>query len=139
MSVGFDPVDPAVNVGGFFESVGRQFAAAIAVRPSIGEKNHVVILDQPHAVSVCSHAIVGNAVKKDDRISIRLGGAQKPCSESGAVLRDNLGIAKFNSLLLGRCSRIAFLSRGDAVTIGMKRDPTEPDATQDRASDIQGG
>jgi hypothetical protein len=25
------------------------------------------------------------------------------------------------------------------VTIGMKRDPTEPDATQDRASDIQGG
>src|SRR4051794_31211401 len=63
MMVSFEPVNPAMNVVGFFQSVSRQITSTVAMRASVRKKDGIVISYQPASISGNTQSVVANPVK----------------------------------------------------------------------------
>src|ERR1700674_61210 len=110
MFCSLDPIYPAVNVVGFFQPVGRQFAAAAAVGTRIGKQNHIVILHKPLPVTVHSHPVVRDTVQQNDGITVWLWRTHEPGTEDGAIRSRKFHIAELDLICLRSRSRIALFA-----------------------------
>jgi hypothetical protein len=116
---GLDPIHPAVNVVGFFQAVGRQLAAAVAVSARIREQNHVMVLDQPLPVTVSAHPVVRDTVQQNDGIAVWRWRSHEPGTQDGAIGSRKFHIAELDPICLSGLSRVTLLAGSHEVTVGV--------------------
>src|ERR1700686_86938 len=131
------PIHPTVNVVSFFQPVGRQLAAAIAVRTRVGKQNHIVILHKPLPVTVHSHPVVRDTVQQNDGIAVWLGWTHEPGIQDGAIWTRKFHIAEFHLIFLRSGSRVALFAGSYRMTGRVQRSPTQTNAAENCPRNVE--
>ncbi len=94
MLAGEQPRNPAMDVAGFEQAVGRNGAAAFSVRAAVGREHGESMLQKHGSEPHLARARVRDSVEDQDRVTIGLGRCKQPRPQCYAIARRDLDHAR---------------------------------------------
>jgi hypothetical protein len=130
-------VEPLVNVVAFEQAVGGERAAARAVGAGVGKQNGESVGEKELCVSGHSDAVVSEAVKEDNGVSIGAGGADRPGAQYRPVGRGDGRVVQVGVECVSGFADGGDFFFGEWTAGGTEDSVGEIDAADDAESEIQ--